>query len=131
VQVSEHHAELQRRGASVLVLSFGRPDVVEGYRRRLALPFPVAADPERRAYAAYGLLTGSTWAIWHPRVLLRYLVLLLRGLPLRRPARDDDLAQLGGDFVIGADGVLRFAYRSRRPDDRPDVAALLAALPEV
>jgi len=128
--VSERNPEVRRRRASVVVISFGASDAVEGYRRRLALPFSVAVDPERRAYQAYGMLPGSFWRTWHPRAMWRYVVLALRGLQIRRPAWGDDLSQLGGDFVIGPDGLLRFVHVSQRPDDRPEVERLIQALPE-
>ena len=124
----EKFAELERRGAAALVVSFSRVDALEGYRRHLSLPFPVAADPDRSAYRAYGLESGTRWQVWHPRVLWRYLVLTLRGMKLQRPAPDEDLNQLGGDFVIDAGGIVRLAHRSQRPDDRPSVEQLLAAL---
>lgn len=131
MQVARHDAALRDRNATVLVVSFGRdPDAIEAYRRRLALPFPIASDPARRAYAAFGLERGPWWRIWHPRTVWRYFQLVTAGHRLRSPARGEDLAQLGGDFVIGPDRVVRFAHASRRPDDRPAVARLLAALPE-
>jgi hypothetical protein len=125
--VRDHFAELGRR-AEVLVISFSRPDALEGYRQRLELPFPVAADPERRAYQSYGLERGSRWYVWHPRTLLRYLALTFGGMKLQRPRPDDDLSQLGGDFIVDGEGTLRFVHRSRRPDDRPGIDALLQAL---
>ena len=39
-----------------------------------------------------------------------------------------DSAQLGGDFIVDADGIVRLAYRSRDPTDRPLVEQLLTVL---
>ena len=39
-----------------------------------------------------------------------------------------DSTQLGGDFLIDAQGVLRLAYRSQDPTDRPSIATLRDAL---
>ncbi len=122
-------AELERRHTSVLVVSFGAPALVEALRVQLALPFPVAVDADRRVYQAYGMARGSAWRIWHPRTLWRYLSLRLRGARRQRAHDGDDLHQLGGDFVIDDDGVLRLCHASARPDDRPPIAALLAACP--
>ncbi len=124
-------AELAARDARALVISFAPPKRLAGYRAHLALPFPIAADVDRRAYAAYGLGRGSTLDVWHPRTLLRYLRLLAGGMKLARPAEHEDLSQLGGDFIVDDVGLLRYAHRSRRPDDRPPVAALLRALDEL
>jgi hypothetical protein len=53
-----------------------------------------------------------------PKVIGSYLSLLLRGRRLRRP--EGDPLQLGGDFLIDREGILRFVHRSRTPADRPD-----------
>lgn len=127
--MAKHLDELERRGAAVLVVSFGAPAALDDFRARMGLPFPIAGDLDRRAYRAYGMMQGSAWQIWHPRTLWRYARLRVGGTRLQRPAEGDDLSQLGGDFVIDADGVLRLCHASARPDDRPSLATLLAALP--
>jgi len=127
--VRDRFQEIGRR-AAVLVVSFARADALAGYRDRLRLPFPIAADPRREAYRRYGLERASRLETWHPRTLWRYVVLTWRGMKLERPAAGEDLAQLGGDFVIDGEGRLCFAHLSRRPDDRPSVEALQAALHE-
>jgi len=47
-----------------------------------------------------------------------------------RHARDDP-HQLGADFIVDADGNLRFAHWSDDPTDRPDVDALSSMLQQV
>ena len=37
-------------------------------------------------------------------------------------------AQLGGDFIVDADGIVRLAYRSENPTDRAPVPRLMNAL---
>jgi hypothetical protein len=125
--VRNHFSEIDRR-AAVLVVSFARVDALADYREQLRLPFPIAADRQRRAYRRYGLERASLFRTWHPRVAGAYVVLAWHGMKLQRPAPDEDLSQLGGDFVLDAEGLLRFAHPSRRPDDRPSIEALLAAL---
>lgn len=39
--------------------------------------------------------------------------------------------QLGGDFTVDTDGMLRLVYPSREASDRPPVAELLAILREL
>ena len=125
----EQLGEFERRGARVLIISFGTPEQTAHYKKMLDLPFPVASDPSAAAYRAFGLESGSLWQLWHPRVLLLYASLLWKGLALRRPDSEEDLAQLGGDFVLDADRRIVFAHRSRRPDVRPSVAQILASIP--
>lgn len=116
-------------GALVLVVTFDDLEAAGYYRSALELPYPVASDPTREAYRDYGLARGSTFQVWHPRTLWHYAKLVLgKGMKLQHPTGDADLSQLGGDFVIDGAGLIRFAHRSLRPDDRPAVDDLLEAL---
>ncbi len=124
----DRYEELRSGGAEALVISFARPEDLEGFREHLRLPFPIAADPSRDAYAAYGVGSGPAWRIWGPRVIWRYMTLVARGRKLQRPAKGEDLSQLGADFVLDAKGRLVYAHLSRSPADRPPVARLIAAL---
>lgn len=40
----------------------------------------------------------------------------------------DDTSQLGGDFIVDKNGVLRLVYPSHNPADRPPVDELLKVL---
>jgi hypothetical protein len=42
-----------------------------------------------------------------------------------------DSAQLGADFVVDTEGIVRLAYRSHDPTDRPPAADLLARLEQL
>ena len=77
MEVQDSLPTISEQGAQVLVVSFDTVEQLEGYRARLKLTFPVAADPERVAYEAYGLTQGSLLHIWHPKTLWRYVVLRL------------------------------------------------------
>lgn len=86
----------------------------------------VLADPERILYGAFGLGRASVRRVWlDPRVWARYAELILRG---RRPRRaEQDPLQLGGDVLVDAQGIVRWIYRSRGPEDRPSGAEIAAA----
>ena len=112
--------------AAVVLITFTRPRNLAGFRRQLGLRYPVLADETRARYRAYGLGRGRWWRVWSARTLGAYARLLRGGRRLERPTQDT--RQLGGDFVVGPDGRLSFAYRSERPDDRPAVDTLVAAV---
>jgi alkyl hydroperoxide reductase subunit AhpC len=128
VEVREHYEDIADYNAEVLVISFALAEALEGYRSYLKLPFFIASDPERRAYRDYGMLKGSTWQVWHPRLLWKYVVLISSGMKLQRPAKGEDISQLGGDFIIDGAGKVRFAHISHGPGDRPAVSELIGAL---
>ena len=128
MKVRDRFEEIYRLEVRVLAIAFAPLQMVEGFRTSLGLPFPVAADPERISYRRYGLLRGSWWTVWHPRVLWKYAVLISRGMRLRWSFPREDLAQLGGDFVIDHGGTIRFAHPSHGPSDRPDTSELIRSL---
>ena len=111
---------------NVVLITFTRPRNLRGFRHLLGLSYPVVADETRDVYRAYGLGRGAWWQVWSLRTLRAYGRLLRGGARLRRPT--EDIRQLGGDFVVDADGVLVYTYRSKRPDDRPSVDELVQAV---
>ena len=113
-------------GAAVVLITFTRPRNLRGFRRRLALAYPVLADETRAVYRAHGLQRGSWRRVWGLKSVRAYGRLLRQGRRLERPS--GDTLQLGGDFIVDRDGRLAYAYRSRGPDDRPSVDDLLDAV---
>ena len=113
-------------GAVVVLITFTRPRNLRGFRRRLGLSYPVLADETRAAYRAYGLGRGSWRRVWGVQTLKAYGRLLRAGRRPRLPAADT--LQLGGDFVVDAEGRVVYAYRSAGPDDRPSVDDLVTAV---
>jgi hypothetical protein len=128
VKVRDRVGRLQASGASVLFIVHDEPERIR--RQLLAgiddLPFPVLVDLERRAYAAWGLGRAPWQRIWlDPAVWRQYLRLLRSGHRIRGAGRDT--RQLGGDFVVAADGTVRYS-RPQQRDDRPPVGELLAII---
>ncbi len=90
--------------------------------------FDVLLDPDRSVYRAYEL-EESRWRSWSPKTLWTYAKLLLSGrkwLP-----KEGDTSQMGGDFIIDSMGIVRLAYRSKEPADRPGVGQLLDILKNI
>lgn len=112
--------------AEVVLVTFTRPRNLRGYRGRFHLPYTVVTDETREAYRAFGLGRGPWWRVYGYSTWRLYAGLIRRGRRLQRPV--EDTLQLGGDFVVGRDGRLVYVFRSRRPDARPEVDALVAAV---
>jgi len=120
-------ARLEELGdAEVVLVLFTAARNLRGYRSRNGIGYTVATSEDRAAYRAYGLGRGSVWRVWGPSVLRSYARLIRRGGRPERPT--EDTLQLGGDFVVGRDGRLVYAFRSEGPDDRPPVDDLVAAV---
>jgi len=116
---------------TVALVTFTDPVSLTTYSGRHDLGFPILRDPERHAYAAFGLERGSLMRVWGWRAARRYASLLradgLRGL--RRPT--EDTRQLGGDFVVDADGRLAWGFWGDGPDDRPSVDEIVDAVASI
>ncbi len=112
----------------VVVVAFAPAASLAGYQQRQGLQETlVLSDPERVSYDAFELGRGSVLRVWaDPRVWRRYAQLVRKG---RRPEpAQEDTLQLGGDVLLGADGRIRWIFRSRGPEDRPTLADLEAAV---
>jgi AhpC/TSA antioxidant enzyme len=127
VKVLHHRDRIERAGGTAVFVVHDSPARVRaGLLAGLDLPWPVLVDLDRVAYRAWGLRRASFRTVWlDPRVWARYGLLLLGGQRLRRLG--SDTLQLGGDFVVDADGVVTWA-RPQQADDRPPVGVLLAEL---
>jgi hypothetical protein len=123
--VAERYPAFQALGVRVVAVSMSRPEGVARYLTERPLPFPVLADPDRRAYAAFGL-GRTTWArMIRPGIGWRYLKAVAAGGRIRRIPEGEDALQTGGDFLIGPDRRFAWGFTSPDPTSRPTVDRLL------
>jgi alkyl-hydroperoxide reductase/thiol specific antioxidant family protein len=126
--VQSIYPQIRALGGEVLAISFSPPDRVAAYIQRYPQPFPVLCDPDRLAYRTFALEKTSWGSMLRPASIWRYLKLMLRGWRPWSPAKNEDLLQLGGDFILDEQRRLLFAYKSKEPTDRPAVEELLNVL---
>ncbi|MBN9118708.1 MAG: AhpC/TSA family protein [Planctomycetes bacterium] len=119
------------RGCFVLVVSQAEPEVLSLYLSRSNWNVTIVCDPDRTAYAAFGLERTRWLTFFKPRVLWGYACGMWKGYRVKKPYVGEDLLQLGGDFILTRGRKLVFAHASADPTDRPAVAELLAAIPSV
>ena len=127
-QLCQHQDELGRLNVKVLILSFGTLPAAQAWLEETCSPFELLLDPERKVYEAYEL-ERSVLRSWNLRTLWRYVRLLASGRRWR--GIQGDSTQLGADLILDPDGVVRLAYYSHDPTDRPSVDGLLAALTDL
>jgi len=127
-QLCQYQEELERLSAKVLIVTFGTFPAAQEWLAETCSPFQLLLDPERKVYDTYSL-DRSLWRSWNLRTMWRYVQLLSTGRQWR--GIQGDSAQLGGDFIIGADGIVRLAYRSRDPVDRPQVEQIVTIITEL
>jgi len=127
-QLCQHQEQFKHLNVAVLLISFGSPEVAKVWLEDTCPSFRLLLDPARTVYRAYGL-ERSWLRSWNLKTLWRYIQLLSAGRKWR--GIKGDSAQLGGDFIIDTEGIVRLAYHSHDPTDRPPVADLLSLLQQV
>lgn len=110
------------------IISFGTFPGARAWLQETAVPFDFFLDPKLKAYKAYGL-ERSLIRSWGPKVWFTYARLMLSGHRWR--GIQGDSAQLGGDFIIDKNGIVRLADPSHDPTDRPSVSQLLNFLRQI
>jgi len=127
-QLRPFKSELEARNTRVTLISFGSTQLAEAWIAETASDFPFLIDQERKAFRAYGL-ERSLLRSWSPKIWLEYARLLTQGRKWR--GIQGDTGQLGGDFIVDSSGIIRMAYRSRDPADRPTVRHIIEKLDEI
>jgi peroxiredoxin len=127
-QVAAHTTELAALDTQVITISFETGHWPKVWLAETQSPFPFLIDPEREAYRAYGLQASALRA-WSPRTLWYYLKAAWQGR--ERLGKRGDTNQLGGDFIVDRQGIVRLAQPSRDPLDRPAVSEILKVLREL
>lgn len=117
-----HYAEYQQDGLQIVAFFESSPAYIHRYLDRLAVPFPVIADPVRSVYTLYGTEV-SWWGVVRAR--------LGRWSTYRSAARehvggnivqnvahmDGHMARLPAEFLIGPDRRIHTAHYGRDAGD--------------
>jgi peroxiredoxin len=128
VELRNDYARFQSAGLTIIAIGQGSVARTKAFREQLELPFPLLADPRRLAYTAYNLLNMDL----RREAALGGIEGLTRGVKAAfthgiAASPDQDMRQLGGVFVVGQDGLIRFAHRANFVSDHPTHDAILAA----
>ena len=114
-------------GTQIVLVGMGTPVKADVFRAELDLPFLVLCDPDRVGYRRYGLLKMSArHEFAHLSSATRFIADSAR-YGVRLSPVGQDFTQLGGDFVVDTQGIVRFAFCGQRASDLPEISDLLAA----
>jgi peroxiredoxin len=122
----EEFAKLNTR---VFIVSFGTLPAIQQWIKEICGTFTVLLDRERVAYKAYQL-ERSRLRSWHPRVVWIYIKRWFQRGEFYN-SHGDDTSQLGGDFIVDKNGLLRLMHPSYDPTDRPSVEELVKVLKDL
>ena len=127
-QLRSHYDQINALNTEIIVVAFETSERAQAWLTETGAPFTVLLDPAHKAYQAFGL-ERSLLRSWGPKNLWYYTKALLKGHQFHRIGADT--AQLGGDFIIDANGIVCLGHPSHDPTDRPPVAELLGVLQQL
>jgi peroxiredoxin len=122
----DHQSEFAEINTNILIISFGILSTVEQWRKETCPDFTVLLDREREVYKTYQL-ERSYWRSRSLRTRRVYFKAWLAGKKTH-DSHGDDTSQLGGDFIVDRNGILRLVHSSYDPVDRPSVEELIKVI---
>ena len=124
--MQRHDEEFKKIGVQVVIVAFASLKTLQPYQKIYQWRYPILSDSQRQLYHLLGLQKGAFFQIFHPKTVMNYARYMIEGKKIEKTK--EDIYQLGGDFIFDREGVYRFGYPSRRPDDRPPVSLLIQKL---
>ena len=113
-------------GLSVALIGSGTLHEAREFNRAVQLAVPLYNDPERIAYAAYGLGHASLASVLHPSVIGSGILSTIRGNVPHRSTGDP--MQLQGQFIVDFQGIVRFQDRPTRMNQTASPQEMLDAI---
>ncbi|MEO8355870.1 MAG: peroxiredoxin-like family protein [Chloroflexota bacterium] len=119
--------DFKNRNLALVIVTQGTPQEAKVFCEQRAAGVLCLADPERKAYEAYGLERANLWQsflslnVWHSNRRLKRE----RGWNTELPPKGQDAMQMAGTFVIAPDGRIRLPYYYDDIADHPSVDLLL------
>ena len=114
--------------ATVVAITFSSPSEALKLSQELKLPFPLVSDPQKEVYKVFELGSAKVKDFITLKVLWKFLGRIFTGWFPSLGYSKDDLFQLGGEFVVDANGEVVYAFKSSSPADRPTIQFLLDQL---
>ncbi len=124
--MQRRYEEIRELGAEVVAVSFEPLERLKGQAEDMLLTFPILSDPGLETYRAYGVRRGSFRDVFNVGAALEFLKLLFKGRLVM--AGHGDIMQLGGDFIINEEGLLKYSHPASRAQDQAAVDVLLEEL---
>ena len=118
--------QIERAGLRLVVITQGTPELTAEFGKRYAPGLTLLADPERKAYSAYGLERGNLFQtflslnVWKAIRLSRK-----KGLAVEMPPEGQDAMQMSGTFIINTQGRIELPFYYDDIADHPSLDLLL------
>jgi hypothetical protein len=122
-QLRQSKDEFDAVGAQVLLVGMGTVAQTAAFVRQLAVPFPMACDPDRNVYQAFALKRISPLGFLSPALAVKGLAAMSKGHAMGVP--QGDIRQLAGVLIIETRGVVIFRHEAKDPSDHPEPSLLI------
>ena len=117
---------IEKSGLEVAVIMQGTPEATAEFAKTFAPGLRCLADPERKAYQAYGLERGTVFQTFlNLKVWKAIRKSQKKGYRVESPPEGQDAMQLSGMFIIARDGTILLPYYFDHIADHPPLELIL------
>jgi peroxiredoxin len=122
-------AVIEQAGLRVAVVMQGTPAETAAFAQQYAPGLLCLADPERKAYQAYGLERGSLFQTFlNPQVWRAIARAQKKGYKIETPPPGQDAMQMSGTFIISRNGRIELPYYYDHIADHPPLELLVSGV---
>ena len=120
---------IEKAGLAIAVVNQGTPEATAAFARQYAPGLLMLADPERKAYEAYGLERGNLFQTFlNPKVWSAVSQARKKGYRVEPPPPGQDAMQMSGTFIISTEGLIELPYYYDHIADHPPLDLLLSGV---
>jgi peroxiredoxin len=120
---------ITQAGMNLAVVTQGTPESAALFAKDFAPGLLVLADPERKAYAAYGLERGNLFQTFlNLKVWIAISRARKKGYTVEPPPAGQDAMQMSGTFIISTSGHIELPYYYDHIADHPPLDLLLSGV---
>ena len=118
--------QVEKAGLAIAIIMQATPEQTAVFAQKYAPGLLCLADPERKAYKAYGLERGNLFQTFlNPKVWEAIGKSRKKGYQVEPPPPGQDAMQMSGTFIIGKQGRIELPYYYDHIADHPPLDLLL------
>jgi peroxiredoxin len=119
-------AGIEKAGLGIAIVTQGTPEASAEFTKKYAPGLYALADPERKAYQAYGLERGTVFQTFLNRKVWKAISRARKkGYLVEMPPAGQDAMQMSGTFIISKEGKIELPYYYDNIADHPSLDLLL------
>jgi hypothetical protein len=121
--------QIEKAGLGIAVIMQGTPEETAVFAQQYAPGLLCLADPERKAYQAYGLERGNLFQTFlNLKVWSAVSKSRKKGYAVEAPPAGQDAMQMSGTFIISKEGQIELPYYYDHIADHPPLDLLLSGV---